>query len=155
MPEREEKGREATPDGREQRRDGADSNGRDGSGQRHPSVFARPLVRVGAVVVLVVVIVAGVLWWLNARQYEDTDDAFIDTHIVQVASQIAGQVSHVYVTDNQFVRAGQPLVDLNSADEQSRLNQVLAQQAQAEMQIAEAQAAKTEAAATETGAAAT
>ncbi|HEX3429603.1 MAG TPA: HlyD family secretion protein [Rhizomicrobium sp.] len=141
------------PDGRDQRRDASDSN-RQGQPKRQ-SVFARPLVRVVAVLILVVLVVAGLLWWLNARQYENTDDAFIDTHIVQVSPQIAGQVSRIYVTDNQFVKAGQPLVALNSADEQSRLNQILAQEAQADMQIAQAKAAESGAAASETGAAAT
>ena len=133
MPEREETGRARTPD----RRDQPDRNG--GSEKRR-SFFANPFVRLAAVLILLVIIVGGVLWWLNARQYESTDDAFIDTHIVQVAPQIAGQVSQVHVTDNQFVKAGEPLVDLNAADEESRLNQILAQQAQAEMQIAQARA---------------
>jgi membrane fusion protein (multidrug efflux system) len=152
MPEREEKGRERAPDGRDQRHGPADANGETG---RRRGVFANPIFRLAVVVVVIVLVVAGLLWWLNARQYENTDDAFIDTHIVQVAPQIAGQVSHVYVTDNQFVRVGQPLVDLNSADEQSRLNQVVAQEAQAQMQIAQARATQSAAAATETGAAAT
>src|SRR5579863_8962036 len=126
MPEREEKGRERAPDERDQR--GGPEN-RDGESGRR-SFFGNPLVRLAAVLVAIVLGVGGLLWWLNARQYENTDDAFIDTHIVQVAPQIAGQVSHVYVTDNQFVRTGQPLVELNSADEQSRLNQIMAQEAQ-------------------------
>lgn len=150
MPEREEKGRERAPDERDQR---GDPNRNGESGRR--SFFSNPLVRLAAVLVVIVLVIGGVLWWLNARQYENTDDAFIDAHIVQVAPQIAGQVSHVYVTDNQFVRPGQPLVELNSADENSRLNQIVAQEAQAQMQIAQARATESGAAATENGAAAT
>lgn len=152
MPDGEEKGRERAPDG--PNRDGQRSNSDDRAEKRR-SFLADPLLRMAGVVIFIVAIVAGLLWWLNARQYENTDDAFIDTHIVQVAPQIAGQVSHVYVTDNQFVRAGQPLVDLNSADEESRLEQILAEQSQAEMQITQAEATQAGAKATETGAAAT
>lgn len=152
MPEREGKGREGTPEGRDPNGHQPDLNG--GSEKRR-SFFANPLFRVAAVLVLVALIIAGILWWLNARQYESTDDAFIDTHIVMVAPQIAGQVSRVYITDNQFVKAGQPLVDLNSADQESRVNQILAQRAQSETQIAQAQANEAAAAATERGAAAT
>ncbi|HLY07200.1 MAG TPA: HlyD family secretion protein [Rhizomicrobium sp.] len=153
MPEREEKGRERAPDGPD--RDGQQSPDRNGGPEKRRSFFANPLVRLAAVLIVVVIVIAGVLWWLNARQYESTDDAFIDTHIVQVAPQIAGQVSRVHVADNEFVKAGQPLVDLNSADEESRLAQILAQQAQAEMQIAQARATEAGATATERGAAAT
>lgn len=153
MPEREEKGREQGPDGRDGR--GQEPSDKDAASEKRRRFFANPLLRLAAVLVVIVIIVAGVLWWLNARQYENTDDAFIDTHIVQVAPQIAGQVSRVYVTDNQFVKPGQPLVDLNSADEQSRLNQIVAQEAQAQMQIAQARATETGATATEKGAAAT
>lgn len=153
MPEREEKGRERAPDGPV--RDGQQLPQRNGGSKNRRGFFANPLVRLAAILIVVVIGVAGVLWWLNARQYESTDDAFIDTHIVQVAPQIAGQVSRVHVTDNEFVKVGQPLVDLNSADEESRINQILAQQAQAEMQIAQARATEAGATATEKGAAAT
>ena len=41
--------------------------------------------------VLLALIVAGVLYWLNARHYETTDDAFIDAHVANVSSRISGQ----------------------------------------------------------------
>jgi membrane fusion protein (multidrug efflux system) len=97
-------------------------------------------VLIGSVVILVALIVGGLLWWLNARQYEDTDDAFIDTHIVQLAPQIAGRVARVLVNDNQQVRRGQLLVEIDPSDETTRLNQTLAQKVQAETQFAQAQA---------------
>jgi len=153
MPEREEKGLEQSADGRD--RKGQHPPDRNGGSEQWRSFFANPLVRLAAVLVVVAIIIFGVVWWLNARQYESTDDAFIDTHIVQVAPQIAGQVSYVHVADNQFVKVGQPLVDLNPVDEESRLDQIVAQQAQAEMQISQARATETGAAATERGAAAT
>ncbi|HEY4112616.1 MAG TPA: HlyD family secretion protein [Rhizomicrobium sp.] len=131
-------------------RDSGHEDGRgdpDHKGKPSRNIFHNPLFRIGVVVVVIILIVAAVLWWLNARHYENTDDAFIDTHIVQVAPQIAGQVVRIYVTDNQRVRAGQKLVDLNSADEESRLNQTVAQEAQAETQIEQARANETGAAA--------
>jgi membrane fusion protein (multidrug efflux system) len=111
------------------------------------SIFRNPLVRIGIVIVVLGLIAGGILYWLHARQYESTDDAFIDTHIVQVAPQIAAQVTRIYVTDNQLVRAGQPLADLNPADPQARIAQIEAQQAQAETQIAQARANEAAAAA--------
>lgn len=74
-----------------------------------------PYVMAGAAVLIVLVIVGGILWWLHARQYESTDDAFIDAHIVRLAPQLAGQVMTVLVDDNQRVQQGQTLVLINSA----------------------------------------
>jgi membrane fusion protein (multidrug efflux system) len=99
--------------------------------------------KLAVVVVIIVLIAAGIIWWLNARQFEDTDDAFIDTHIVHVASQIAGQVIAVQVTDNQLVRRGQVIAELNSQDETAKLAQVQAQGAQAETQYEQALASQT------------
>ncbi|HWC62333.1 MAG TPA: HlyD family secretion protein [Rhizomicrobium sp.] len=91
---------------------------------------------VGAAVILL--IAGGVIWWLDARQYENTDDAFIDTHMVHVAPQIAGQLVLLPVTDNQLVRRGQLLAGINPQDEEARLAQAEAQGAQAQTQLAEA-----------------
>src|SRR5437016_5519573 len=39
---------------------------------------AHPFIAGTAALILIAAIVAGVFWWLDARQYESTDDAFID-----------------------------------------------------------------------------
>src|SRR5580693_3981266 len=75
-----------------------------------------PLLLIGAGVAFVLVAIGGLLWWLHARDYESTDDAFIDTHIVRLAPQIAGRVTQVMVEDNQLVRPGQPVITIDSAD---------------------------------------
>lgn len=107
-----------------------------------PSFFKSTWFKIGAAIVLIVAIVVALVWWLNARKYEDTDDAFIDTHIVHIAPQIAGQIVAIHVTDNQYVRKGQPLVDIDSADATAKLNQIQAQEAQAETQYYQALASE-------------
>jgi membrane fusion protein, multidrug efflux system len=95
-----------------------------------------------ALIALVVIgaIGGGADWWLHARNWVGTDDAFIDTHTVQVSAQVAGRVKAVLVADNQEVRAGQPLVQLDPADFQAALSQVLANQESAQGQLAQAKA---------------
>src|ERR1700744_4409241 len=104
------------------------------------SPLANPWVKIGLVVVVLLLIAGGVIWWLIARHYEDTDDAFIDTHIIHVSPQIAGQVLVVHVNDNQRVRAGQPLVDIDARTQTAQLEQTMAQRLQALTQIEQAQA---------------
>ncbi len=85
-------------------------------------------------VLAIVAVVAGIIWWLNARHYEDTDDAFIDARPSAISARVAGAIVGVPVTDNEIVQAGQPLVRLDDRDYR-------AAQAQAEAQIAQAEAA--------------
>jgi membrane fusion protein (multidrug efflux system) len=88
---------------------------------------------------VVVLVVAGAwLWWLHARNYESTDDAFIDARIVHVSPQVAGRVQQVLVTDNVRVQAGQVLVTLDPSDIRARYDQAKAQEQQAEAQLQQA-----------------
>jgi membrane fusion protein, multidrug efflux system len=104
----------------------------------------KPLNR--KVALTVGIVIAGVLalvalfWWLHARHYESTDDAFIDAHVVQIAPRIAGQVTRVLVRDNQLVAAGDLLVEIDRADPESRLSQVTSQRVEAQTQLAQATA---------------
>jgi membrane fusion protein, multidrug efflux system len=136
-------------DGRENRDDDARGERGDKAGEEAPEDNRRKsgmdprkrrrFIAIAAIVVILVAVCA-LLWWLQARNYESTDDAYIDAHIVHVSPQIAGRVQHVYVGDNARVRAGQLLVEIDPADANARLAQVLAQEAQAQAQLAQAQA---------------
>jgi membrane fusion protein (multidrug efflux system) len=81
--------------------------------------------------------VFGVRYWLYARDHEDTDDAFIDTHVIMISAKVDGQALKVYVDDNQQVKAGEPLVDIDPDDYQVKLAQ-----ARAAVSAAEAEARK-------------
>src|SRR5665213_1442747 len=94
---------------------------------------------VGAIVVCVLAVIAFV-WWLHARNYESTDDAFIDAHVVRVAPRVAGQITRVLVRDNELVAAGDLLVEIDPADTQSRLSQAISQRVEAQTQLAQARA---------------
>jgi membrane fusion protein (multidrug efflux system) len=67
----------------------------------------------GGIAVAVVVIV---VWWLHASAWESTDDAQIDAHIYAISSRISGHVVKVNVDDNDVVKAGDVLVEIDPAD---------------------------------------
>jgi membrane fusion protein (multidrug efflux system) len=100
----------------------------------------RPMILVLAAILLLAVIIGGVIWWLDARHYESTDDAFIDAHMGRVASQVPGRVLRVLVTDNQPVAPGQVVLEIDPADLQARLDQALATEAQAAASLVQAKA---------------
>ncbi len=85
--------------------------------------------------VLIVAAIAGIFYWLHARQSESTDDAQVDAHLNPISARIDGTITKVYVDDNQTVRAGDPLVDLDPRDYQIALDQALAQLAQAQSMV--------------------
>ena len=105
---------------------------------RKSSAWRNSLILIAGVIAVCLFSFVGYSWWTDARQFEDTDDAFIDTHIVYVSPQISGQVTAVRVNDNQLVHKGDVLVELSSADAQERLNQIQAEKAHAETQYQQA-----------------
>jgi membrane fusion protein, multidrug efflux system len=86
--------------------------------------------------VLAISAIGGLLFWLHSRQYEDTDDAQIDGNLSPIGTRLDGTVVKVYVQNNQMVKVGDALVDLDPSDIQVKLDQVKAQLAQARGQLA-------------------
>ena len=116
-----------------------DEADKDGAPKK-PSPFRNPLVLAGIGIVVIIVVIVGLIWWLNARRWQSTDDAYVDGHIVRLAPQVPGIVVKVYVTDNAKIRAGQPLVDIDPATFTAQYRQANAQAAQTEAQIGQQQA---------------
>jgi membrane fusion protein (multidrug efflux system) len=48
--------------------------------------------------------------------WESTDDAQIDGYINPISSRVAGYITNVYVDDNQYVKAGTPLAQIDTKD---------------------------------------
>ena len=86
-----------------------------------------------------VVIVAGGGWglyeWLVASHYEDTDNAYVQGNVIQITPQIGGTVMAIGADDTDFVKAGQPLVQLDPADARVAFEQSEAALAQAVRQV--------------------
>jgi len=123
-----------------------DQRGGKGGGEGEPAPkkksnpLKNPKVLVIGAIVIVVLLIGGFFYWLHARQYVSTDDAFVDTHVVRLAPQVSGQVMRVLVGDNAVVRAGQVLVEIDSSTVRAQLDQAQAQRGQAIAQIGQAQA---------------
>ncbi|PYS87151.1 MAG: hypothetical protein DMF62_13340 [Acidobacteria bacterium] len=83
---------------------------------------------------LAVVLIGGLIYWLYARQFESTDDAFVDGDIVQVSPRVSAIVTKVHVVSNQFVHRGEPLIDLDTGNLEVKL-----EQAKAQLQTAQSQ----------------
>jgi membrane fusion protein (multidrug efflux system) len=73
----------------------------------------------------------GGYYWAFGAPYESTDDAFVEADVTPIASQVAGRVLRVPVSDNQEVRQGAVLFEIDPSDYQTRLDQADAELAAA------------------------
>lgn len=64
----------------------------------------------------------GIIYLLYSLKHESTDDAFIEAHVTAVSPRVPGHVLKVYVRDNQQVKTGTLLVELDPADFQAKLD---------------------------------
>jgi membrane fusion protein, multidrug efflux system len=82
----------------------------------------------------------GRYWWTTGRFTESTDDAYVGGNITPVSPHVAGFVAEILVADNQYVRAGQLLIRLDSRDFEAALDHAAAVAAAREATLAGLQA---------------
>jgi membrane fusion protein, multidrug efflux system len=85
----------------------------------------RILLIVGAVVA-VLALVWAVEWFVRGRYLQSTDDAYLKADAVTVAPTVSGYVQKVFVGDNQIVKAGQPLLQVDARTYDASLAQAQA-----------------------------
>ena len=71
-----------------------------------------PALTIGLVIIALLAL-GGFYWWWAYRNIESTDDAYTDGRSVVIAPRVAGAVVSLDVTDNQFVKKGQPLIHID------------------------------------------
>ncbi len=101
----------------------------------------QPRSRRRGIIIIVLALLAVValgLWWRSTFS-EDTDDAQINGHLIQVSSRIAGQVIRVDVDENEMVKAGDEIAELDPRDFQVAVENAEAALASAQAAAAAAQ----------------
>jgi membrane fusion protein (multidrug efflux system) len=97
-----------------------------------PSRSRRPLI-LGGLGALAVA--AGLAYYVRSTHYEETDDAQVDGNMSDVSPRVAGNVSSVHVVENQTVKEGDLLAEIDPIDLQIAVAQAKAQVAQAQAQL--------------------
>lgn len=90
--------------------------------------------------VILVGAISGLIYWLNARNYESTDDAFIDGDVIRISPKISAYITKIYAKSNQPVKKGDLLVELDTRDYEAKLEQAKAQFRAAQAQREQSQA---------------
>lgn len=86
--------------------------------------------RILALLAAGIVAIGAVVWW-HATRWVNTDDAQIDGHINPISARISGQVTRVNFEENQLVKAGTVLVEIDRTDYQVAVDRAEADYANA------------------------
>jgi membrane fusion protein (multidrug efflux system) len=104
-----------------------------------------PKVRTGLVLAAIVLAVLGVIfgirWLVHGRYIMSTDDAYLRADLVTVAPRVSGYIEELYVSENQTVEAGQPLLRIDTRNYKDALSQQTATQ---DARLADVQAAESQ-----------
>lgn len=125
-------------DSKDGKGDKDDSKNKDGD-QAKPSPLKKTWVRVVIAIVVIALLIAGGIWfytyWTHGRFVQSTNNAYLQADQVTVSAKVSGTVMQVFVVDNQQLRAGDPLVQLDDRTNRTKVAQALAQAAQARATI--------------------
>src|SRR5580692_4700124 len=108
-----------------------------------PQTRGRRLRRLGrpaAGLAAAIAIGVGATWWFTEGRYiQSTDNAYVQGDIAVLGPRIEGDVLAIRVADNQRVKQGDPLIELDPADWQARLAEARAAAAEADAAVLTAQ----------------
>ena len=119
--------------------DAAGNASRVQGGPDSPKAAGNPKRKKALTALAAVVLLGGAGWgayeYLVASHYESTDNAYVQGNVIQITPQIGGTVMAILADDTDFVKAGQPLVQLDPADAKVALDQAEAALGQAVRQV--------------------
>lgn len=104
---------------------GAGETARTATDTAGPAGKQRGGKRTRAGIILLAVIAIGLFmgthWFLRSKTLITTDNAFVEAHIHAISPRVSGTVTAVPVMDNQFVKKGETLVELDPTDYEVRV----------------------------------
>ncbi len=77
----------------------------------------------------VILVIAGILlaiFIIDVLKYQSTDDAYVETTTVSVAPKVSGEIVKVYITDNQPIKEGELIAEIDPIDYEIKLEQAKA-----------------------------
>jgi membrane fusion protein (multidrug efflux system) len=83
-----------------------------------------------ALILLLLIIGAfifGMRLWIKSKTHVETDNAFIESHVYSISARVPGNVARVMVRDNQYVKKGDLLVEMDPVDYRLRVDNFAAQ----------------------------
>lgn len=102
--------------------------------QRHRKKFIQKYTKKRIIIpaiIMIALVSLGIFSFIHSLSYQSTDDAFIEGNLVSVAPKVAGQVVKLNFNDNDYVKKGQLLLEIDSRDYQNKVDELSASVAEA------------------------
>jgi membrane fusion protein (multidrug efflux system) len=109
------------------------------------------VIGIVAAIALIALGMGGRMWY-RGHYFVETENAYVAGHVHPVSSRISGVVTRVLVEDNQAVKAGDVIAELDPADQRVKVEQIQAQISSTEQQVLQADAQVAQAKAQASGA---
>ncbi len=74
----------------------------------------------------IIFLISGIFYGIHTVYYKSTDDAFIEGHVITVAPRVSGPVLNLNIEDNQEVKKGDFLLEIDPNDYQAKLRETKA-----------------------------
>ena len=104
-----------------------------------PAKSNRKVLVIAGIIALVAIGAGGRMWY-RSHNFVETENAYVAGHVHPVSARISGVVTKVLIDDNQVVRAGDVIAELDPFDQGVKVEQIQAQIASAEQQVLQADA---------------
>lgn len=74
----------------------------------------------------ILAVIVGIIMFLNSLRYQSTDDAYIESDMVQIAPKVSGQIEEIYIKDNQKIKEGDLIAKIDDKDYKVKYEQAQA-----------------------------
>ena len=78
------------------------------------------------IIVCIIVFVIAAIFYVNSLKYQSTDDAYIESDLIQIAPRVSGQIEEIYIEDNRRINEGDLVAKIDDTDYKIRLEQAQA-----------------------------
>ena len=75
---------------------------------------------------IIIAVIAAGIYYINSLRYETTDDAYIESDLIQIAAKVSGEVEKIYIEDNQKIKEGDLIAKIDEKDYKIKFNQAQA-----------------------------
>jgi membrane fusion protein (multidrug efflux system) len=104
-----------------------------------PAKSNRRVLVIAAIVALAALAAGGRMWY-RSHYFVETENAYVAGHVHPVSARISGVVTKVLIDDNQIVKEGDVIAELDPFDQHVKVEQIQAQIASAEQQVLQSDA---------------
>ena len=109
-----------------------------------PGIVTKPHTKTNLAIIGTMLLVLGIaLYWALNKRYVSTDDAYVNAHVIQIASQVSGQIAQLPIENNDYIKKDSPLLTLDLRPFKLKIEQAQAELSMRKSDAVDAQLSQT------------